>query len=477
MTTVIGKAKVFCHWLKNKLMKLNLFNSDRCRVDTFHLRTAIISTRIYIILLILIVTVLVVSSALSDRTVSNTIRKPSQTTYEDLSTKYPTTLSCRCSRTAIAFGTFISVSSQYHPVCSSFFVSDRWISLLFNSNIGYYFQLDFRSLASGHFQLLSSFCSLAKQSVRDALDDFLSSTLLSVHVLSPQSLEIQSQVQSMFIRTSSADAVRRLVDLIKGATHGNHLQPALQTAGVNNLYIYPDGQLASGSYDGCFVSPDYRVKCCCSTQLCSVPSSFFDLYAYETYGIYILPNSSIENISGFMAGCYAVESLLYSTFECLFDQICVNNLLKFFPSTNISDTDILSVNQTKFSPKTLIETLVNELFIEQWLTTSSFSAYYNQCLPIACTYTFVQRNSIVYGLTMLIGLYGGLTVILRLCVPYVIEWWRNRVNRSLRNHARRFLYSVKYNRMICISFRYAIDSAFSSSMSTDESQNYSVESV
>jgi hypothetical protein len=149
-----------------------------------------------------------------------------------------------------------------------------------------------------------------------------------------------------------------------------------------------------------------------------------------------------------MAGCYAVESLLQSTLECLFDQVCVDNLLQFFAKTNTSDIDILLINQTRFHPKTLIETLVNELFIEQWLTTSSFSAYYNQCFPIACTYTFVQRNSIAYGLTTLIGLYGGLTVILRFCVPHVIQWWRNRTNRPLRNHTRTFSYSVKHNKMI-----------------------------
>jgi hypothetical protein len=298
--------------------------------------------------------------------------------------------------------------------------------------------------------LLSSLCSLAEQTVHDALDDFLSSTLLSVNVLSPQSLKIQSQARSMFVRTSSADAVRRLVDLIQGTTHSNNLQPALQTTGLNTLYIYPDGQLASGSIDGCFISPDDTFKCCCSTKLCSTPSAFYNLYAYETYGIYTLLNSSIANVNGFMVGCYAVESLLQSTLECLFDQVCVNNLLKFFPKTNTSDINILFVNQTRFSPKTLIETLVNELFIEQWLTTSSFSAYYNQCIPIACTYTFVQSNSIIYGLTTLIGLYGGLTAILRFCVPHAIQWWRNRINRSLRSHTCTFSCSFKYNKLISI---------------------------
>jgi hypothetical protein len=156
--------------------------------------------------------------------------------------------------------------------------------MLFNQNIGYYIQIDFRSSASGQFQLISSLCSLAQETVHDALDDFLSDTFFSINILSSVSLETQSQAQSSFVRASTANAVRGILRLIRDTTNSNQLQPALQTTRMNALYIYPDGQLASGILDGYFLTDN--TNCSCSiTSSCSSPSGFFDLYAYETGGI------------------------------------------------------------------------------------------------------------------------------------------------------------------------------------------------
>ncbi len=100
-------------------------------------------------------------------------------------------------------------------------------------------------------------------------------------------------------------------------------------------------------------------------------------------GYYESPKPSMANVTGFMAGCYAIESLLQSTLECFFNQTCLNTLLTFFPLNNITDIDILLAHQTQFLPTTLIETIVDELFIDQWSTVSSFAAYYKQCAPIS----------------------------------------------------------------------------------------------
>ena len=426
------------NWIK-KCRELNVFDSDRCRTDPFHLRTAIISTRIYIVLLILIATILIVSNTFNHRTESLTIRNPSQTIYEHLLAKYPKTLSCRCRQAAIPFKNFLTISTVYHPICSSGFISHDWIELLFDEQLTYHFQLDFRSIASGHFQLLASLCTLAKRTVDETLDDFLSSTLLSIQVLSPRSLEIQIQAQSLFVRKSSADSVHRLIHLIRDTTHINQLQTARQTTGINRLYIFPEGDLGSSLLGGCYFSiDDYNIRCCCSSEHCSAPAGFFDLYAHETNGAFFHSNGTIGNVSGFLGGCYAIESLLNSNLECLFDRTCLNEILEFFPRITPLKIDILLLNQTKFPPQTLIDTLINELFLEQWTPISSFANYYSHCAPIACSYTYSTRNSLVYSVTTLIGLYGGLTVILQFCVPHGIHWFRNRIHRRRIPHARMF---------------------------------------
>ena len=101
-------------------------------------------------------------------------------------------------------------------------------------------------------------------------------------------------------------------------------------------------------------------------------------------------------------------------------------MLSFFAIYNETGIIILSLNETRCDRKTSIETMTKNLFIEQWSTESSFSAYYKECAPVACTYRFPQRNSFLYVLTTLLGLYGGLTVVLRICVPRAIDWWRKR---------------------------------------------------
>ena len=210
--------------------------------------------RFYTVLLTIAITTLIVYTILGSQTQSITIRNRSQTVYEDLLNKYPTTLSYQCSQIDISYGAFISVSVQYHPICSSFFVSGIWINMIFNQNIGYYIQIDFRSSASDQFQLISSLCSLAQETVHNALDDFLSDTFFTINILSSVSLETQSQAQSSFVRASTVNAVRGILRLIRDTTSSNQLQPALETTRMNALYIYPDGQLASGILDGYFLT-------------------------------------------------------------------------------------------------------------------------------------------------------------------------------------------------------------------------------
>ena len=415
--------------LKTKLSSLNFFDSDRCRSDTFYLRSAIISTRVYAVLVIVIVTSLAVTSTWSNISETVTVRQPDEKTYEKLIEHYPRSLTCRCSQTAIPFEGFISIQVKYHPICSSFFVSEQWIRMLLTDKIGSYYKNDFRSLGPGHFQVLSSLCSLAQQTVNDTLNDFLSSRFLSVNVFTVQSFEIRSQEQSSLARTSSTNAVQRLVNLIRDTTFANRLQPALQTNNLFYVYVYPDQQIGLGS-----IELDYgwvsSKSCSCSKERCRVPAGFYNHSENETEHSILTPLGLVANVTGFKAGCFAIDALLQSTLECFFHRKCLNTILEFSNFKNPNTIHILSLNRTKFPVNTLIETLVNELFIEQWSTKSSFSAYYNQCAPISCSYSIAEQNNIVIVLATVLALCGGFMIILRACVPRIVHWIRQRFNRT-----------------------------------------------
>lgn len=48
--------------------------------------------------------------------------------------------------------------------------------------------------------------------------------------------------------------------------------------------------------------------------------------------------------------------------------------------------------------------------------------YFNGCAPPVCTYaTITETTGFVYALTLLISLYGGLVLIFRLLVPFIIN--------------------------------------------------------
>jgi hypothetical protein len=69
-----------------------------------------------------------------------------------------------------------------------------------------------------------------------------------------------------------------------------------------------------------------------------------------------------------------------------------------------------------FTPTTTISILIDELFVEHWINHSNYSNYFLSCAPRSCSYTYVQRMDALYMITTLLGLYGGLTFVLRFVV-------------------------------------------------------------
>lgn len=63
----------------------------------------------------------------------------------------------------------------------------------------------------------------------------------------------------------------------------------------------------------------------------------------------------------------------------------------------------------------------NNLFIESWSTHINYSKYFEKCAPAYCTYTTTDQTSLSYAVTLFISLYGGLIIIFRFLVPFLIK--------------------------------------------------------
>ncbi|CAF3036128.1 unnamed protein product, partial [Rotaria sp. Silwood2] len=121
-------------------------------------------------------------------------------------------------------------------------------------------------------------------------------------------------------------------------------------------------------------------------------------------------------------GCLPIFGLRLSTLECLYSPMCLQKLSNL--TKNIyNNLWLLNISiPSRFTPvsSTLIRTLIDESFIESWHIKSNYSNYFEICAPSTCQYTYEKRHDALYILTTFLGLYGGLTVGLKLIVWYVL---------------------------------------------------------
>ena len=104
--------------LLNNLRSLNLFvkpgtqNSD----DIQLIRDQILSTRLYIVLLTTSILVIALFTVLRPISVTETVSKPSLSTYLRLEAAYESTLSCLCSQPTVQYTHFFSLEAVFHEV-------------------------------------------------------------------------------------------------------------------------------------------------------------------------------------------------------------------------------------------------------------------------------------------------------------------------------------------------------------------------
>ena len=400
---------------------LNLFELETIQLNDFSRHAAIITTRLYITSLALGLIILTCFVALNNQSQTIIVRNPSQSTFLKLNDRFSSTLSCPCRKITIPLGSFSSITTTYHPICNSIFVSDRWINLLFNPNISLYYPLDFRSTAIGHFQLLSSLCSLARQFVNDAIDDFSADAFLTQVVLSKNALNIKIQTLESSMQTTAINSFRQVLELMGKSTFSNRLATTLQTSMILLYYGFSTTLGGATLTEGSF-SYDNGTTCRCraNSTCTSSRTGFFDIFGSNTRGEYVSYDFLTTNVMGFVSGCFPIESLLKSTLECLFDASCLFNVLAYFPHDNSTDFHPLNSSQTRFSPDSTVTSLLDSLLVESWSRNVSFNNYYDQCSAILCVYTVDERVSFLYIITQLLGFYGGLTVTLRLLIPRIV---------------------------------------------------------
>jgi hypothetical protein len=300
----------------------------------------------------------------------------------------------------VKYEDFIQVKPFYDKLCESDFVSDEYINqlfLLYEQSWDNSIPTDFRRIAVFQFRTLRALCQLTRKTVENNLKIFLQTEFVQSHLSPQESLEIQ-------IRSLLADFIDmipktflRTLTFIQDTT----AQSLLMT-GASLTSTLPRNQPESQyqkmiPYSGLKYTFTNGSSCICSSST-----------ATTCMGLATFKNDTVH---GFQTGCYMLNALLKSTLEVFYNQTFINIL------TNSSDKfEKLNSSVSNLT----IETLLSQMFVSHWSNQTFFERYFNHCAPESCQYTVNEHYNFLLMITILIGLFGGLSSVFNIISPLII---------------------------------------------------------
>ena len=391
---------------------MNTFESVPPSDDSSVLKNQKISTWLFIFLLISSVAVLLFYNALVPVQKTFTVQQPTYDKYLTLFSKYPNELQCPCKTVSVIYDRFIQVNYSLHYICSSFLVSEQWIKYLArleNQGPFFFYPFDFRAISKYSFQGLRSFCQLTKETIENSLRSFYSNQYVSAYLTPSDLFRQQNEAQIHEFISSTIKIFLSALSVIRETTQANALVSV--TRGNMYLYHHPNSlTLLSGSmqHHGCS---------CAETVSCFTPAVIYEFQNNITW----------FTVPSFYSGCFIIEALLFSNFQCFHDEQCFNNLTLYVDSTLKLNATILNASlSTKFTANSTVREMIDKLMVEQWKWNITFAKYYDECEPSQCTYTIGSRNGVLFIVTTVFGLVGGLVTILRIIVPRLIDYMRSK---------------------------------------------------
>ena len=276
-----------------------------------------------------------------------------------------------------------------------------------------------------HF--LSGLCHLSMTLVNNSVNQFLTSLFVTDQLLTQATFDTQIILLIDQGDSTVSQTFTRLLDLLRATNHGNAIITAYAT---NFQYIIPWYNL--GATVAITKAITYDDGCSCAlAKNCTSQASFVNLQPSEN-----LP------IKGLKMGCTPSESFLSSTLECFYDISCISLIQQQMSNVNtMNATDVpvlVYTNTSRFSTNSTISELVQNLFTEKWSRSINYSAYFYQCSPVLCSYTYIQQFNPLYTVTVLLGLFGGLNFVLKWFCPNIIYliakiyWYRKQRRNTIQ---------------------------------------------
>ncbi|CAF3879329.1 unnamed protein product [Adineta steineri] len=398
-------------FLSIKVLNLNIFpartfGSKIDRILVKHLGQW--STRLYLILLSITFVILTLYTLIQPQTLTKSFPTPSLNFYQNLMNSHSDELECPCSLISSPYDGYVQIQPIFHQICSSDLISNEWrlnITANLISNLSAYNQRDYRLFLSTHLQLLNGLCQLSMQTVNQSIQQSLSSLMVTKQLLSEENFNLHINSMINEAKFNAPSTLIRLLSLLRATNHGNAIVSSYGTNYQYKASVYDLHQTTL--YTQAMIYDDN-----CSCQLnstCIINASFIEINSIQSI-----------TIKGLKMGCTPSESLLASTLECFYDQSCIN-LIQTMTGYNKNITPIpLNITNSRFLMNMTVMNLINNLFVEKWSSILNYSSYFYKCSPMICSYTYIQQLNSFYTITYLLGLYGGLTIVLKWISPKIV---------------------------------------------------------
>jgi hypothetical protein len=430
--------------IRQRLARVNIFDTE---TNDEHVKTnEILSTRVYIIVVIIVLFLFSLNASLESELNMITITTPTLEQYEQFQSEYSDSLECPCEYLSIPYEEFVNILPEYNEICSSDFVTQKWIDYLAYKNTSYFFQLDFRHSASSKFQILRTLCEQAQQTIDENLEQFHSSQFINNQLLSTIIFDLQTDSLVELFKQTTPPVFQTLLKLLRQTITANELFSAVDMHNVYqfitantldytmyNIAFYETSQ--TGKYFDCY---------CDEYSMCQLPEGIYgNMIVYDFAGSNWINNINVNAstaginatflVPGMIAGCMSMESMLYSTLECLTDQTCLNQIGAYMNYSSIPINSFSVLNRSQLTRNLTVETLAKNLFVDQWIINKSFEKYFQQCQPLFCQYIDYQTNTFIHIIAAIIGLYGGLRTGLMFIIPLIVKFMRKKKKVQQRN--------------------------------------------
>jgi hypothetical protein len=115
----------------------------------------------------------------------------------------------------------------------------------------------------------------------------------------------------------------------------------------------------------------------------------------------------------------------------------------FLSSASIDIPLLSNGTNRRFSSNDTVQVLLDGMMIDEIIEEIYLDSFFSQCNPSSCSYAYSQRFNVFYSLTIIIGVFGGLPMLLRMIAILVAVIVLRRQNRHSINNRENHTVDVK----------------------------------